>query len=137
MGLVGMADSTLDLQEQLAKSIIAGTGVSIKIDYLAPDNQVGLVPEAGSKVIETEYDGTEEWQYNYAITIKDTSAQDAKTKLFTISQYLQSLDSLTSSNDSFSFEKLDVSSAPAMILKDTSGNVEYLLDIAVLVWIKK
>ncbi|MFT8608004.1 MAG: minor capsid protein [Liquorilactobacillus nagelii] len=129
-----MADNTLDLQEQLVKSIRAGTGIQIKVDYMAPDNAVGLVPEPGSVKIDEDYAGAEEWQYNYAITVENTSQQVVKQQLFTISQYLQSLTDLQSANGTFEFEEINVSSAPAMTLKDTSGNVQYLLDIAVLVW---
>lgn len=131
-----MADKTLDLQEQLAYAIRNGTGINIKIDYMAPDNRVGAVPEQGSHMISRFFDGTEEWQFNYAITVQDTSQQAVKEELFTISQFLSDLKDLKSQNGTFEFEKLNVSSAPAMVMKDTSGNVQYLLDVAVLVLIK-
>lgn len=131
-----MADKTLDLQDCLANAIISNTGIAVKIDYMAPDNKAGLVPEQGSHRISRFFDGVEEWQYNYAITIEDTSQSNIKEKLFTISQYLGKITDLQSANDTFEFEELQVSSAPAMVFKDTSGNVQYLLDVAVLVLIK-
>lgn len=103
----------LDLQESLAKSIIKGTGLKLKVAYLSPDSDIGLVPIQGSHVVEADYSGNQLWQYNYAITIKTKSAREAKEKLFSISNYLNSLDGLTSNNDSFRYSNLEVSSAPS------------------------
>ncbi|WP_261909482.1 minor capsid protein [Liquorilactobacillus satsumensis] len=134
--LIGISKN-LDLQEQLAQSIIDGTGLDIAIAYLAPDNQLGLVPEPGSHVIEEDYAGNQDWQYNYAITIETKSSQEAKENLFTISQYLNGLTELNSENGSFVFQSLEVSSAPAEISQDIQGNIQYLLDIAVFVTTNK
>lgn len=127
----------VDLQESLAKSIIAGTGLRIIVAYLSPNNDIGLIPVQGSHVVEADYSGNQLWQFNYAITIKTKSAREAKEKLFTISSYLNGLDSLESGNGSFKFNSLEVSSAPSELLEDTDGTVMYELDIAVFVYIKK
>lgn len=127
----------LDLQESLAKSIIKGTGLKLKVAYLSPDSDIGLVPVQGSHVVEADYSGNQLWQYNYAITIKTKSAREAKEKLFSISNYLNSLDGLTSNNYSFRYSNLEVSSAPSELLEDATGTVMYELDIAVFVYIKR
>lgn len=127
----------VDLQESLAKSIIAGTGLRIVVAYLSPNNDIGLIPVQGSHVVEADYSGNQLWQFNYAITIKTKSAREAKEKLFAISSYLNGLDSLESGNGSFKFNSLEVSSAPSELLEDTDGTVMYELDIAVFVYIKK
>ena len=75
----------LDLQESLAKSIMKGTGLKLKVAYLSPDSDIGLVPVQGSHVVEADYSGNQLWQYKYAITIKTKSAREAKEKLFAIS----------------------------------------------------
>lgn len=127
----------VDLQESLAKSIIAGTGLRIKVAYLSPSNDIGLIPIQGSNVVESDYSGNQLWQFNYAITIKTKSAREAKEKLFAISNYLNGIDSLESGNGSFKFNSLEVSSAPSELLEDTDGTVMYELDIAVFVYIKR
>ena len=87
-----MSDVKFDLQEALAESIIKGTGLPIKIAYLAPDNSIGLVPEQGSHKISTDFSGREYWVYNYAITERGKSARDIKNDLFKISMYLDDLE---------------------------------------------
>lgn len=47
----------LDLQESLAKSIMKGTGLKLKVAYLSPDSDIGLVPVQGSHVVEADYSG--------------------------------------------------------------------------------
>lgn len=127
----------LDLQESLAKSIMKGTGLKLKVAYLSPDSDIGLVPVQGSHVVEADYSGNQLWQYNYAITIKTKSEREAKEKLFAISNYLNGLDELLSGNGSFRFNNLEVSSAPSELLEDTAGTVMYELDIAVFVYTKR
>lgn len=127
----------MDLQEQLAGAITDNTGLLIKVAYLAPDSDLGLVPTQGSHVVEEDYSGLQTWLYNYEITIKTQDAEDAKEKLFKISQYLNGLTDLKSKEDSFEFLSLDVNSAPSEVLLDDKGAVFYALDIAVTVDIDK
>ena len=54
----------LDLQESLAKSIMKGTGLKLKVAYLSPDSDIGLVPVQGSHVVEADYSGNQLWQDN-------------------------------------------------------------------------
>lgn len=123
----------MDLQERLAESITAGTGLPIKVAYLAPDSEIGLVPTQGSHVVEEDYAGTQEWQYNYEITMQTEDAEDAKTKMFAINQHLTSLRDLSSSDASYTFESLEVNSAPSETMIDDQGRIFYALDIAVLI----
>ena len=125
---------TLDLQECLARWITKATGIKIKVDFLSPDTAVGLVPDPGSHVVDAEMDGTQHWQYNYAITMQSNDAGQVKNTLFAIQNALSTLTSLQSKNKSFVFERVDVSSAPAMTLKDIKGTTVYSLDFAVFVY---
>ena len=52
----------LDLQESLAKSIMKGTGLKLKVAYLSTDSDIGLVPVQGSHVVEDDYSGNQLWQ---------------------------------------------------------------------------
>ena len=127
----------MDLQESLANAIKEGTGLDIKVAYLAPESKLGIVPTPGSHVLESDFAGNQHWQYNYAITIATKSAREVKDKLFAISSFLENLSDLKSADNSFEFEDIDVSSAPSELEQDEQGTVMYELDIAVFVFIAK
>lgn len=123
----------MDLQDRLVTAIRAGTGLNIVIAYIAPDSPLGLVPTPGSHVVDQDFAGNQDWVYNYAITVKTHDAAVATEKLMVISDYLNSLSTLRSVDGSFSFQSIEVASAPADLYQDTTGAVMYGLDIAVYV----
>ena len=125
---------TLDLQESLAKWIHDNTGIPVKIDFLSPGSHVGLIPNTGSHVVNAEMDGTQHWQYNYAIAMKADDPEVVKNKLFTIQNALEQMTSLPSQNGSFVFEKVEVSSAPSATLVNIQGTAVYEVDFAVFVY---
>lgn len=126
----------IDLQDRLAETISKLSGIPIKIDYLAPDNDVGLIPNPGSHCVSADFDGLEYWQYNYAITLQTDNTREANQKLFKIQECLSDIKSLTSNNGSFEFDKIEVNSAPAMTLENVEGTVMYELDIAVFIYVQ-
>lgn len=126
----------IDLQDRLAETISKLSGIPIKIDYLAPDNDVGLIPNPGSHCVSADFDGLEYWQYNYAITLQTDNTREASQKLFKIQECLSDIKSLTSNNGSFEFDKIEVNSAPAMTLENVEGTVMYELDIAVFIYVQ-
>ena len=71
--------------------------------------------------------------YNYAITIKTANRVLAATDLNKISDYLHGLNDLKSSNGSFIFNSINVSSAPSESMEDLKNNVTYSLDFSVQV----
>lgn len=131
-----MAKVTFDLQEQLAKSIKAATDLPIKVAYLAPDDAIGIVPSPGSHKVNEDFDGLQYWSYNYAITIKSNHARDAKDKLFAISNFLNDVGKheIVSATGSFSFDYIEVSSAPAEIQEELSGESIYELNFTAFVY---
>lgn len=126
----------IDLHDRLAETISKLSGIPIKIDYLAPDNDVGLIPNPGSHCVSADFDGLEYWQYNYAITLQTDNTREASQKLFKIQECLSDIKSLTSNNGSFEFDKIEVNSAPAMTLENVEGTVMYELDIAVFIYVQ-
>lgn len=134
-----------DLQEALAnlinKKIDEGffrfNKEHVLIKFLDKDSRIGLVPNPGSHVVETDYSGEEFWQYNYSFTIKTQSNAEAKNKLFEISQFLQLLNQtkeLKSKNGSWNFDQIQIPSEPHEIQEDLQGTVMYQMDIAVFVY---
>lgn len=120
----------MDLQDRLLESIKDGTGLDIVLAFIAPDTQMGLVPQPGSHVIDEDFAGNQNWVYNYEITIKSEDAQEAAQKLMIASNYLNSLSQLKSQDKSFLFQSIEVSSAPAELYADEIG-VMYGLDVSV------
>lgn len=127
----------MDLEQCLFDAIKVNTGVKIKMGYLIPNEGIGLVPAPGSAVIDEDYDGNQDWRYNYSITVCTNNQESAGESLFAIKIFLDGLTELNSNNNSFIFQSLIVSSAPALIMQDTKGNSTFALDLAVFVGTNK
>lgn len=128
----------IDLSKVLAEWLTKASGIPIKVDFLAPDNHVGLIPNPGSHLVSEDMDRLQYWQYNYAVTLSTKNAKEANDKLFKIQGCLNTLNAqhLTSENGSFEFDHVEVSSAPAMTVKDVQGTVIYELDMAVFIYVQ-
>ena len=122
----------LDLKKALCNSIKQETGLDVKPGFLSPVNQLGIVENPGSSST-TDMAGFSTWNYNYSITIKTANRVLAATDLNKISDYLHGLNDLKSSNGSFIFNSINVSSAPSESLEDLKNNVTYSLDFSVQV----
>lgn len=127
-----MAKTQLDLKKALCNSIKQGTGLDVKPGFLLPVNNLGIVENPGSSST-TDMAGYSTWNYNYAITIRTADRTVAANKLNKISDYLHGLNDLKSSNGSFIFNSINVSSAPSESLEDLKNNVTYSLDFSVQV----
>jgi len=127
----------MDLEQRLFDAIKANTGVKIKMGYLIPHEGIGLVPAPGSAVIDEDYDGNQDWRYNYSNTVCTNNQESAGESLFAIKVFLDGLTELNSNDNSFVFQSLVVSSAPALIMQDTKGNSTFALDLAVFVGTNK
>lgn len=127
-----MAKVQLDLKKALCNSIKQGTGLDVKPGFLLPVNQLGIVENPGSSST-TDMAGISTWNYNYSITIKTANRVLAATDLNKISDYLHGLNDLKSSNGSFIFNSINVSSAPSESMEDLKNNVTYSLDFSVQV----
>ena len=127
-----MEKEHLDLKKALCESIKQGTGLDVKPGFLLPVNQLGIVENPGSSST-TDMAGFSTWNYNYSITIKTANRVLAATDLNKISDYLHGLNDLKSSNGSFIFNSINVSSAPSESLEDLKNNVTYSLDFSVQV----
>ena len=110
------------------------------------------------KFLDEDYSGEQYWQYNYAFTVKTQHRGDAKNKLFELSEYLQSLNkskeklisidylrylqSLNKSKEKpqeppWTFDHVEIPSAPAEVMEDLKGTATYNMDVAVFVYENK
>lgn len=116
----------------------------IFIKFLDKYDQIGFTPNPGSHLVDEDYSGEQYWQYNYAFTVKTQHRGDAKNRLFELSEYLQSLnkskEKLISKEHKennepiWTFDHVEIPSAPAEVMEDLKGTATYNMDVAVFVY---
>ena len=113
----------------------------IFIKFLDKYDQIGFTPSPGSHLVDEDYSGEQYWQYNYAFTVKTQHRGDAKNKLFELSEDLQSLnkskEKLISKENIWTFDHVEIPSAPAEVMEDLKGTATYNMDVAVFVYEKE
>ncbi|WP_423348551.1 phage tail terminator protein [Lactiplantibacillus plantarum] len=127
----------MDLLERLAASINQVPNLPMKctLGYLTVADSLSLYPLPGSRVLDEDYAGNQQWQMNYEVGTRTKNQQQANTTLWLVSQALDVLtaDDLVSSNDSFEFESLTINGQPSISEQDTQGYSTYQLSFSVTV----
>lgn len=127
----------MDLLERLAASINQVPNLPMKctLGYLTVADSLSLYPLPGSRVLDEDYAGNQQWQMNYEVGTRTKNQQQANTTLWLVSQALDVLtaDDLVSSNDSFEFESLTINGQPSISEQDTQGYSTYQLSFSVIV----
>ena len=137
----------IDLQETIASLInnhIRENNFTYNTDlifikFLDKYDQIGFTPSPGSHLVDEDYSGEQYWQYNYAFTVKTQHRGDAKNKLFELSEYLQSLNKSKEKpkEPPWTFDHVEIPSAPAEVMEDLKGTATYNMDVAVFVYEKE
>ncbi|MCG0820907.1 minor capsid protein [Lactiplantibacillus plantarum] len=127
----------MDLLERLAASINQVPNLPMKctLGYLTVADSLSLYPLPGSRVLDEDYAGNQQWQMNYEVGTRTKNQQQANTTLWLVSQALDVLtaDDLVSSNKSFEFESLTINGQPSISEQDTQGYSTYQLSFSVIV----
>ncbi|MCG0570834.1 minor capsid protein [Lactiplantibacillus plantarum] len=127
----------MDLLERLAASINKVPNLPMKctLGYLTAADSLSLYPLPGSRVLDEDYAGNQQWKMNYEVGISTKNQQQANTTLWLVSQALDVLtaDDLVSSNKSFEFESLTINGQPSISEQDTQGYSTYQLSFSVIV----
>ena len=108
------------------------------IQFLDKENQLGLVASPGAHITDVDYSGLAKWVYNYVATIRTARRVDAYNQLNELCEFLQKLNKtkeLVSSNKSFKFDSISISSDVHELQEDLK-TVTYQLDVAVFVYRK-
>lgn len=145
METIGLKNKEFNLQFALVKLINKyekeGFFEYIKkpifMQFLDKDVQLGLVASPGAHIVDMDFSGRAKWVYNYVATIKTKTRASAYNQLNELSEFLQRLNrtkELVSSNNSFKFDSISVSSDVHEIQEDLQGTVTYQLDVAVFVY---
>ncbi|MCR1902293.1 minor capsid protein [Ligilactobacillus apodemi] len=127
----------MDLESVLQKVINSiELPVAIKRGYMngkkLPELRIYMLP--GSNVIDCDYDGNKTEQFNFEIAMRADDEALINECLFSIAEMLGSTDfSVTSSDRSFLFNSLQLTSFPHVISIDVSGVAVYVLDFQVVV----
>jgi hypothetical protein len=127
----------MDLLERLAASINQVPNLPMKctLGYLTAADSLSLYPLPGSRVLDEDYAGNQQWQMNYEVGMRTKNQQQANTTLWIVSQALDVLtaDDLISSNGSFEFESLAISGQPSISEQDAQGYSTYQLSFSIIV----
>lgn len=127
----------MDLLERLSACINQLPNLPMKctLGYLTVADSLSLYPLPGSRVLDEDYAGNQQWQMNYEVGTRTKNQQQANTTLWLVSQALDVLtaDDLVSSNDSFEFESLTINGQPSISEQDTQGYSTYQLSFSVTV----
>ena len=118
----------MDFQERLADYIDSlNLGIPLFNDTNDTDASISLYSLPGSNVIRTYYDGTTDKRLNYELQVKApiTDRDKAVSALATISSKLESLERLESSDGSFLFNSITVSSEVYLNDATTDGNIYF------------
>ncbi|AVK60252.1 minor capsid protein [Lactobacillus sp. CBA3605] len=127
----------MDLLERLA-SVINQTPnlpMKCKLGYLTVADSLSLYPLPGSRVLDEDYAGNQQWQMNYEVGFRTQDQSKANSTLWLVSQTLDVLtdEELISSNSSFEFESLTINGQPSISEQDTQGYTTYQLSFSVIV----
>ncbi|MBF0788164.1 MULTISPECIES: minor capsid protein [unclassified Streptococcus] len=120
----------MDFLQRLKDSInqIHDLQIKMKVGYLDDSESLVVYTLPNSAVKREYYDGTKELTLNLEIAIKSQDGQMAEATLWSISNYLESLTELVSSDDSFTFEDIEVVSRPFVNAIHEHGWLVFLLN---------
>ncbi len=120
----------MDFLQRLKDSInqIHDLPIKMKVGYLDDSESLVVYTLPNSAVKREYYDGTKELTLNLEIAIKSQDGQMAEAVLWSISSYLESMMELTSFDDSFTFEDIEVVSRPFVNSIHEQGWLVFLLN---------
>lgn len=120
----------MDFLQCLKDSInqIHDLAIKMKVGYLDDSESLVIYTLPNSAVKREYYDGTKELTLNLEIAIKSQDGQMAEATLWSISNHLESLTELVSSDDSFTFEDIEVVSRPFVNEVHERGWLVFLLN---------
>lgn len=123
----------MDLYERLSDSIntIDKLPFNFSKGYLDGEDTLCVYPLAGSRTTQEYFDGTKEREMLYEIGFRTKNQQLANQTLWLVSEHLEQLSTLNSSDGSFLFGQSEVSEMPFVSEQDDKGITTYLLDLKI------
>ncbi|EOD6242256.1 minor capsid protein [Enterococcus faecium] len=102
--------------------------LKIKKGYLSAEESLVIYPLPGGQPITEYYDGVKDVQLNYEIAMKSKDGHRIEQTLWLISDSLERVSDVASSDGSFEFNNLTITSKPFINDADEQGWFVFLLD---------
>lgn len=120
----------MDFMDRLKDSVnTQSLPIKLRTGYLSDKESLVIYPQAGSSVTQTYMDGVRDINLNYEIAMKSQDGQKISDTLWTIQNYLELLESVTSTDNSFEFNDLRITNKPYINYTDDKGWFVFLLNI--------
>lgn len=120
----------MDFIERIKDSVnsIDNLPIQLRIGYLGTDESLVIYPLPGSATTKEYMDGAKDVDMNYEIAMKSKDGDKLQRVLWLISEHLDKVKSVISQDDSFTFNKLNITSKPFINQYDEQGWLVFLLD---------
>ncbi|MDT1995687.1 minor capsid protein [Carnobacterium divergens] len=120
----------MDFIERIKDSVnsIDNLPIQLRIGYLGTDESLVIYPLPGSATTKEYMDGAKDVDMNYEIAMKSKDGDKLQQVLWLISEHLDKVKSVISQDDSFTFNKLTITSKPFINQYDEQGWLVFLLD---------
>ncbi|CCO12057.2 minor capsid protein R135 [Carnobacterium maltaromaticum LMA28] len=120
----------MDFIERIKDSVnsIDNLPIQLRIGYLGTDESLVIYPLPGSATTKEYMDGAKDVDMNYEIAMKSKDGDKLQQVLWLISEHLDKVKSVISQDDSFTFNKLTITSKPFINQFDEQGWLVFLLD---------
>ncbi|EON3036598.1 minor capsid protein [Enterococcus faecium] len=102
--------------------------LKIKKGYLSAEESLVIYPLPGGQSLVEYYDGIKDVQLNFEIAMKSKDGSKVEQTLWLISDMLERVEDITSSNKSFEYDDLTITSKPFINDADEQGWFVFLLD---------
>lgn len=120
----------MDFIERIKDSVnsIEELPIKLRSGYLGVSESLVIYSSAGSTAIREYMDGAKDVNMNYEIAMKSKDGDKLQQVLWLISEHLDKVKSVISQDDSFTFNKLTITSKPFINQYDEQGWLVFLLD---------
>lgn len=120
----------MDFIERIKDSVnsIDNLPIQLRIGYLGTDESLVIYPLPGSATTKEYMDGAKDVDMNYEIAMKSKDGDKLQQVLWLISEHLDKVKSVISQDDSFTFNKLTITSKPFINEYNEQGWLVFLLD---------
>lgn len=135
--MTGRQLNIMDLKDRLTDCINANVNLPVKLyqSYMTNKTSPELrIYDLPSITVDEDYAGNRTEEFIFEIAMRSNDEELINQTLWDISKYISDYDfDLVSQNNSFSFNKLEVTTFPHIVSADTEGNVVYLFDFKITV----
>lgn len=121
----------MDFMERLTEHVnkIPGQSVTCRMGYLGTDESFVVYPLPGGTTVMEYMDGTKDQVLNYEFAMKSKLQSKIHQTLWLVQNDLDNLEELTSNDNSFKFEELNITNTPFINQIDNQGWFVFLLDV--------